>query len=224
MIHSLYDEVSFIEQSTYNNKPLLKIYFDSDDTAANIESWFDEKISRDIDEYTSGNIVVCPSWIFEWDWRKKNADVFIETELLKYDNLGNVVNESVLKEETSIKDKTRDLVTKYGFSVVKDMYNDDDKFYDIIDLDGSQDDMSFVANAIMKHEVKAKLCWYTIEKTKHSIRIYFEVPKYFPDKDKNYWPNRKHVLDLDSFIRDRIYNLGKGTVRGHRVYGGIGDC
>ena len=100
MIHSLYDEVSFIEQSTYNNKPLLKIYFDSDDTAANIESWFDEKISRDIDEYTSGNIVVCPSWIFEWDWRKKNADVFIETELLKYDNLGNVVNESVLREET----------------------------------------------------------------------------------------------------------------------------
>ena len=102
MIHSLYDEVSFIEQSTYNNKPLLKIYFNSDDTATNIESWFDEKISRDIDEYTSGNIVVCPSWMFEWDWRKKNADVFIETELLKYDNLGNVINESILREETEL--------------------------------------------------------------------------------------------------------------------------
>ena len=102
MIYSLYDEVSFIEQSTFNGKPLLKIYFDSDDTAANIESWFDEKISRDIDEYTSGNIVVCPSWMFEWDWRKKNADVFIETELLKYDNLGNVINESILREETEL--------------------------------------------------------------------------------------------------------------------------
>ena len=102
MIYSLYDEVSFIEQSTYNNKPLLKIYFNSDDTATNIESWFDEKISRDIDEYTSGNIVVCPSWMFEWDWRKKNADVFIETELLKYDNLGNVINESELRDETQI--------------------------------------------------------------------------------------------------------------------------
>ena len=63
MIHSLYDEVSFIEQSTYNNKPLLKIYFNSDDTAANIESWFDEEISRDIDKWTSGNIVVCSTWI-----------------------------------------------------------------------------------------------------------------------------------------------------------------
>jgi hypothetical protein len=80
MIHSLYDEVSFIEQSTYNNKPLLIIYFDSDDTAANIESWFDKKISRDIDEMTSGKIVVCPDWVANWDSRKKNADVYINTE------------------------------------------------------------------------------------------------------------------------------------------------
>jgi len=102
MIHSLYDEVSFIEQSTYNDKPLLKIYFNSDDNARNIESWFDTKISNDIDEYTSGNIVVCPTWAAEWDWRKKNADVYIETELLKYDNLGNVINESVLREEKEL--------------------------------------------------------------------------------------------------------------------------
>ena len=102
MIHSLYDEVSFIEQSTFNGKPLLIIYFDSDDTAANIESWFDEKISRDIDEMTSGKIVVCPDWVGKWDYRKKNADVFINTELLKYDNLGNVINESELRDETQI--------------------------------------------------------------------------------------------------------------------------
>jgi len=37
LIHQLFDGVSFIEQSTYDNKPLLKVYFDSDDTAANIE-------------------------------------------------------------------------------------------------------------------------------------------------------------------------------------------
>ena len=115
MIHSLYDEVSFIEQSTYNNKPLLKIYFNSDDTAANIESWFDEKISRDIDEMTSGHIVVCPSWIFNWDVRKKNADVFINTELLKYDNLGNVVNESVLREDRQER-ILRNYLKEYGLS------------------------------------------------------------------------------------------------------------
>ena len=100
IIYTLYDNISFIKQSTFNGKPLLIIYFDSDDTAANIESWFDEKISRDIEEWTSGKIVVCPDWIFGWDSRKKNADVFINTELIKYDNLGNVVNESVLREET----------------------------------------------------------------------------------------------------------------------------
>jgi hypothetical protein len=101
IIYTLYDNISFIKQSTFNGKPLLIIYFDSDDTAANIESWFDEKISRDIEEWTSGNIVVCPDWIFNWDSRKKNADVFINTELIKYDNLGNVVNESILREEMS---------------------------------------------------------------------------------------------------------------------------
>ena len=44
IIYTLYDNISSIEESTFNGKPLLIIYFDSDDTAANIESWFDEKI------------------------------------------------------------------------------------------------------------------------------------------------------------------------------------
>ena len=118
MIHSLYDEVSFIEQSTYNNKPLLKIYFDSDDTAANIEPWFDTKITKDIDKWTSGNIVVCPTWMAEWDVRKKNADVFIETELLKYDNLGNVVNESVLRE-----DKKPIAAVRRRYGLIDDEFN-----------------------------------------------------------------------------------------------------
>ena len=102
IIYTLYDNISFIKESTFNGKPLLIIYFESNDTAANIESWFDEKISRDIREWTSDSIVVCPDWIFDWDWRKKNADVFINTELIKHDEFGNVVNESILREETEI--------------------------------------------------------------------------------------------------------------------------
>lgn len=94
MIYDLFDEVSFIEQSTYDDKPLLTIYFDSDDEAANIESWFDEHISKTILDYTGGNIIVLPYWTFSWDYRKKNVDVYINTEKLKYDNLGNVINES----------------------------------------------------------------------------------------------------------------------------------
>jgi len=94
MIYDLFDEVSFIEQSTYDKKPLLRIYFNSDDPAANIESWFAETIYREIYEMTSGKVVVCPYWMFSWDSRKKEADIFIDTELLKYDEDGNVINES----------------------------------------------------------------------------------------------------------------------------------
>ena len=94
MIYDLFDEVSFIEQSTYNDgKPLLFIYFDSDEPAANIESWFDEHISSTIMDYTGGHLVVCPYWVPEWDFRKKIVDVYISTLKLKYDNLDNVINE-----------------------------------------------------------------------------------------------------------------------------------
>ena len=98
MIYDLFDEVSFIKQSTYEGKPLLTIYFDSDDPAANIESWFDEHISNTILEYTGGNIIVLPYWTFNWDFRKKNVDIYIDTEKLKYDNLGNVINGSEKKK------------------------------------------------------------------------------------------------------------------------------
>ena len=100
MIYDLFDEVSFIEQSTYNDgKPLLFIYFDSDKPAANIETWFDEHISSTIMDYTGGHIVVCPYWVPEWDFRKKIVDVYITTLKLKYNNLDNVINESSEKNK-----------------------------------------------------------------------------------------------------------------------------
>jgi hypothetical protein len=99
MIYDLFDEVSFIEQSTYNDKPLLKVYIDSDSNAANITSWFDRHIQDEIMEMTNGNVVVCPYWEFDWrNYRKENIDAYINTELLKYDNLGNVINESEEKK------------------------------------------------------------------------------------------------------------------------------
>ena len=98
MIYDLFDEVSFIKQSTYEGKPLLTIYFDSDDPAANIESWFDEHISNEIMQLTGDNLVLLPYWTFRWDSRWKNVDVYINTKKLKYDNLGNVINESEKKK------------------------------------------------------------------------------------------------------------------------------
>ena len=102
MIYDLFDEVSFIEQSTYDERPLLKIYFDSDSNAANIDTWFDNEISEEIRELTNDNIIVCPYWKPDWNWEKKEADIFIDSKKLKYDNSGNVINESEKKKKLEI--------------------------------------------------------------------------------------------------------------------------
>lgn len=92
LINGLFDEVSFIEQSTYNDKPLLTVYFDSDDTAANIESYFTHEICDTIKQYTSGQIKCNPSWGPEWRTNRNNPDILIDAILLEYDEDGNVKN------------------------------------------------------------------------------------------------------------------------------------
>lgn len=92
LINGLFDEVSFIEQSTYNDRPLLTVYFDSDDTAANIESYFTHEICDTIKQYTSGQIKCNPSWGPEWRTNRNNPDILIDTILLEYDDEGNVKN------------------------------------------------------------------------------------------------------------------------------------
>ena len=99
MIYDLFDEVSFIEQSTYDDKPYLKIYFNYDGKAANITSWFSERISDEIMQITGGHIVVCPFWVPKWDFRQSIVDVYINTEVLKYDDESNTINESNEKKK-----------------------------------------------------------------------------------------------------------------------------
>ena len=92
LIYDLFDEVSRIEQSKFKNKPLLFVYFDSDKTAVNVESWFDKLISKTIMEYTGDHVVVCPYWAERFDYYK-TADIYISSLKLKNDKLGNVMKE-----------------------------------------------------------------------------------------------------------------------------------
>ena len=113
LIYDLFDEVSYIEQSTYDNKPLLFIYFDSDDPAANIESWFDENISSTIMDYTGGHVVVCPYWAPKWDFRKKIVDVYVSSLKLKHDN-----SENVMKEEKELNERCWKGYTQKGMKTM----------------------------------------------------------------------------------------------------------
>jgi hypothetical protein len=100
MIYSLFDEVEFIEVDTnYEGKPLIKIYHDVEDTAANYDNWFTHRIIDEIKEMTGDGIILFPYWAPRSFSKYKNADFYIDVEKLKYDNLGNVINESENKKE-----------------------------------------------------------------------------------------------------------------------------
>lgn len=77
------DEVKSIEQSTYDDKPLLKIYYTTDSKAANHNTWLAERISEVVMEYTGNNLILVPYWTFNWDVRKKLVDIYIGCEELK---------------------------------------------------------------------------------------------------------------------------------------------
>ena len=70
-----------------------------EDTAANYDNWFTHRIIDEIKEMTGDGVILSPYWAARWDWKYKNADFYIDVEKLKYDNLGNVINESENKQE-----------------------------------------------------------------------------------------------------------------------------
>jgi hypothetical protein len=100
MIYSLFDEVEFIEVDTnYEGKPLIKIYHDVEDTAANYDNWFTHRIIDEIKEMTGDGVILSPYWAARWDWKYKNADFYIDVEKIEYDDEGNIINESENKQE-----------------------------------------------------------------------------------------------------------------------------
>jgi hypothetical protein len=94
MIHEFFDEVSFIKIKKYENKPLIRVYFDNDEEAANEETYFAEQIQDKIYKYTG--IKLIPYWhMIQYN---TDADFRLDAIKLKYYNLGNVINESEEKQ------------------------------------------------------------------------------------------------------------------------------
>jgi hypothetical protein len=88
MIHEFFDEVSFIKIKKYENKPLIRVYFNDDEYAG--ESYFAEQIQDKIYKYTG--IKLIPYWhTIQYN---TDADFRLDAIKLKYDNEGNVINES----------------------------------------------------------------------------------------------------------------------------------
>jgi hypothetical protein len=94
MIPDFFDDVSFIKIKKYENKPMIIVYFDNDEDAFNEESYFAEQIQRKIYEYAG--IKLIPYWHNDQD---NSADFRLDAIKLKYDNEGNVINESENKKE-----------------------------------------------------------------------------------------------------------------------------
>ena len=145
LIQQLFDEVSFIEQSTYNDRPLLTVYFDSDDTAANIESFFTHEICDTVKDYTSGEIKCNPSWGPEWRTNRNNPDFLIDAILLKYDDEGKVLNENKLDEIERNLEVINLILSEISWNGLCEIwveYNEDDKEYEIRSKSKLQDELS----------------------------------------------------------------------------------
>lgn len=138
LIYSFFDEVSFIEQKEYKGKTLIKVYFESDDPAFNMDAWLVHQIKSKINEYTSGNIILVPRWhspVLDFDF-------FIDAEKIKYDDDGNVINESENKKSNYV-NVIQELVEPFKeedcVCDVDVTYNEEDDMYGVYPVISTED-------------------------------------------------------------------------------------
>ena len=115
MIHEFFDEVSFIDIKKYENKPMIRVYFDSDEEYGNVETYFAEQIQDKVYEYTG--IKLIPYWHnVEYD---TDAYFRLDAIKLKYDSEGNVINESENKKQSLLQTIKKEGL--YDFMEMPDM-------------------------------------------------------------------------------------------------------
>ena len=158
MILQLFDEVEYIEIGEIYGKPLIRIYHDVENTAANYDTWFEEVIEDKIDEMTGGNIILCSWWTPQWHYKRKNADFFIDVERIEHDDEGNEINESEEKQPKYL-DIIKDIVEPFKnedcVCDIRVLYNEEDDMY-LIDVEVGLFDLKekFYAEVGRNHYVK----------------------------------------------------------------------
>jgi hypothetical protein len=237
LIYQLFDEVNYIKISEYHDKPLIKVYFDSDDTAANIESFFTHEICDTLKDYTGGEIVCNPGWGPEWRTNRNNPDILIDAILLKYDDEGNVINESKEDNITEVKRNLKviktllSLVSWDGLCSIWVDYNPEDEEYEI----RSKTTASYFDDNNIEQELNS------LEDSISSmgIRVYIYTPWYvencedepeFLNEDyspagKEIKPNKIVIHKSNPKFRDRISNEGLKAIAGecYKIYAGYGE-
>jgi hypothetical protein len=237
LIYQLFDEVNYIKISEYHDKPLIKVYFDSDDTAANIESFFTHEICDTLKDYTGGEIVCNPGWGPEWRTNRNNPDILIDAILLEYDDEGNVINESKENNTTVVERNLKvirtllSLVSWDGLCDIWVEYNREDGDYEI----RSKTTSSYFGDNDIEQEL------YSLEESIRGmgIKVYIYTPWYvencedepeFLNEDyspagKEIKPNKIIVHKSNPIWRKNILETGLQVSVGecYKTYVGYGE-
>jgi hypothetical protein len=132
----------------------------------------------------------------------------------------------ILREETSTQSKLMDKISNMGFYKTSRMFGGIQNLYKVLGFTGTQEEMIFIVDTIMRHDVTVieNICDFKIEPTLHSLKLYVEIPKYYPNLADDSWANRQRVLRARDNITTIIERLGNDLVRGHIVNVSVGKC
>ena len=85
------DVVKIEKRISQTGNLILRVYFETESNASNIDTWYDRVITDEMDKLFP--FKVNPSWTPAFASSAKGVKIFIDSEKIKYDNLGNVVTE-----------------------------------------------------------------------------------------------------------------------------------
>lgn len=121
-LYKNYDEISFLETSTYDGHPLIKIYYTTDSDAVNHDSWLAGEITDYWNKITGGKIPILPRWKFSG----YNAKIVIDTEKFNDEEIidENTMLGNEILNENNRKLEILDSLLRLKFNGIDDMWAD----------------------------------------------------------------------------------------------------